>query len=84
MNIEDTLSSLKKKIDLINNKRIENKTKLEGLEQEKVQLLQECQALGVDSSQLEQVVLDEEAKLVQEISKLESEIGVVYSQLEKF
>jgi hypothetical protein len=84
MNIEDTLSSLKRKIDLVNTKRIENQTKLHALEDEKAKLLQECQALGVDPANLEKIVIDEEAKLNSEIVKLESEITGVYEQLSKF
>jgi prefoldin subunit 5 len=84
MNIEDTLSSLKKKIDSINTKKIENATKLSGLEQEKETLLAECQKLGVDPANLEKIVVDEETKLNSEIAKLESEIGNVYDSISKF
>lgn len=84
MNIEDTLSSLKKKIDSINTKKIENATKLHSLEDEKSKLLQECQVLGVDPANLEKIVVDEETKLNSEIAKLESEITGVYDQLSKF
>jgi prefoldin subunit 5 len=84
MNIEDTLSSLKKKIDSINTKRIENQTKLHALEEEKTNLLIECQKLGVDPINLEKIATDEEAKLNSEIAKLESEIGTVYEQLERY
>jgi len=84
MNIEDTLSSLKKKIDLINTKKIENATKLHALEEEKAKLLQECRALGVDPTSLEKIVVDEETKLNNEIQTLQNEIGQVYEQLSKF
>lgn len=84
MNIEETLSSLKRKIDQVNNKKIENATKLHSLEDEKAKLLQECQALGVDPTNLEKIVVEEEAKLNSEIVNLESEIGTVYAQLERF
>lgn len=84
MSIEDTLSSLKKKIDLINTKKIENATKLHSLEEEKAKLLQECQVLGVDPTNLEKIVVDEEAKLNIEIQMLQTEIGQVYEQLSKF
>jgi len=84
MNIEDTLSSLKRKIDSINTKKIENQTKLHGLEEEKQNLLIECQKLGVDPAALESIVVDEETKLNNEIVKLESEIGTVYGQLSQF
>ena len=84
MNIEDTLSSLKKKIELVNNKKIENKTKLESLEQEKLKLLEECQALGVDPANLEKIVAEEESKLNSEIERFESEINEVYGQIERY
>lgn len=84
MSIEDTLSALKRKIDSINTKKIENATKLQGLEQEKASLLAECQKLGVDPAQLEQVVASEEAKLNSELAKLEAEIGQVYDNISKF
>ena len=84
MSIEETLSTLKRKIDTINTRRIENATRLQALEQEKVSLLAECQKLGVDPSQLEQVVISEEARLDGEVAKLEGEISGVYKQLEKF
>ena len=84
MSIEDTLSSLKRKIELVNNKKIENSTKLQSLEDEKQKLLSECQLLGVDPQALERIVIEEEAKLNIEVQKLEGEINTVYSQLEKF
>lgn len=84
MNIEDTLSSLKRKIDSINTKKIENATKLQGLEQEKMKLLAECQVLGVDPAGLEKIVVDEEAKLNSEIQTLQNEIGQVYGQLDRY
>jgi predicted nucleic acid-binding Zn-ribbon protein len=84
MNIEDTLSSLKRKIDSINTKKIENATKLHALEEEKANLLAECQKLGVDPAQLEKIVADEEAKLNSEIAKLENEIGNVHGHLERY
>jgi len=84
MSIEDTLSLLKRKIDSINTKRIENATKLHALEDEKTTLLLECQKLGVDPASLEKIVIEEEAKLNNEIAKLESEINQTYEQLSKF
>jgi prefoldin subunit 5 len=84
MNIEDTLSSLKRKIEQISNKKIENQTKLHALEEEKNTLLAECSKLGVDPAILESVVRDEEAKLNNEIEKLSSEITTVYDQIERF
>jgi predicted nucleic acid-binding Zn-ribbon protein len=84
MSIEDTLSSLKRKIELVNNKKIENQTKLQSLEDEKQKLLAECQLLGVDPQALERIVVEEETKLNIEVQKLEGEINTVYSQLEKF
>jgi len=83
-NIEETLSSLKRKIEAINTKRIENKTRLEALEQEKQNLLIECSKLGVDASQLGAIVVQEEAKLNQEIARFEVEVGNTYNELSKF
>jgi len=84
MSIEDTLSSLKRKIDSVNTKRIENATKLHALEEEKANLLAECGKLGVDPAGLEKIVVDEEEKLNTEIQKLQNEIGQVYGQLERY
>lgn len=84
MSIEDTLSSLKRKIDSINTKKIENQTRLHSLEEEKQTLLKECQALGVDPAQLENIVVNEEAKLNSEIVKFEAEIGKVYDDISRF
>jgi predicted nucleic acid-binding Zn-ribbon protein len=84
MNIEETLSNLKHKIDSINTKRIENQTRLHSLEQEKLKLLEECQRLGVDPSQLETIVASEEAKLNEELSKFETQVGTVYNEINKF
>jgi predicted nucleic acid-binding Zn-ribbon protein len=84
MNIEDTLSALKRKIDSINTKRIENATKLHTLEEEKATLVAECQKLGVDPANLEKIVVEEEAKLNSEITKLETDVAKVYEQINQF
>lgn len=84
MNIEETLSSLKKKIDSINTKKIENATKLQALEQEKLKLLEECQKLGVDPAQLETIVINEETKLQEEINSFETQVAKVYGQITNF
>ena len=84
MSVEETLATLKKKIDTINTKKIENATKLHALEEEKNQLLSECQRLGVDPAKLDEIVLIEESKLSDELAKFEDEVGTIYGQLSKF
>lgn len=83
-NVEEMLSSLKRKIETINAKRIENQTRLQTLEQEKTKLLEECQKLGIDPSQLESIVASEEIKLQEEVNKFEGQVEIVYNEINKF
>jgi hypothetical protein len=48
MNIDDEILKLKRELESIQVRKIETTTRLQTLESEKEQLLEECKALGVD------------------------------------
>jgi len=74
MSIEQDLATLKTKGEKLNTLRIENATKLQGLEQEKEKLVAEAQALGIAPEQLEEVLKTEEAAIQAEVTKLNDEL----------
>lgn len=81
MSIEQDLISLKSKGERLNTLRIENATKLQGLEQEKEKLLAEAQALGIDPSKIEDVLQAEEAAIQEEASKLNAELTRILGEI---
>ena len=81
MSIEQDLISLKSKGDKLNTLRIENKTKLEGLEQEKEVLLAEAKALGIDPAQIEETLRTEEAAIQAEAAKLNAELTRILGEI---
>ena len=81
MSIEQDLASLKSKGERLHNLRIENKTKLEGLEQEKEKLLLEAQALGIDPTQIEIILAQEEKAIQAEAAKLNDELTRVLGEI---
>jgi trehalose-6-phosphate synthase len=81
MSIEQDLASLKSKGERLHNLRIENKTKLEGLEAEKEKLLIEAQALGIDPTQIEIILAQEEIAIKAEVAKLNDELTRVLGEI---
>lgn len=81
MSIEQDLISLKSKGERLNTLRIENKTKLEGLEQEKEALLAEAKTLGIDPAQIEETLKAEEAAIQAEAAKLNAELTRVLGEI---
>jgi len=74
MSVEQDLLSLKSKGERLNTLRIENATKLQGLEQEKEKLLAEAQELGIAPDKIEDVLRAEEAAIQAEVTKLNDEL----------
>lgn len=81
MSIEQDLIALKSKGERLNDLRVANKTKLEGLEQEKEKLLAEAQALGIAPDQIEETLKCEEAALQAETIALDAELTKVLEQV---
>lgn len=81
MSIEQDLTMLKSKGERLNDLRVANKTKLEGLEQEKEKLIAEAQTLGIAPDQVEEVLKREEAALQAETTALDAELSKVLDQV---
>jgi predicted nuclease with TOPRIM domain len=83
MTIEQQLLDLKSRCEQLNTLKIETKTKLDGLEQERDVLLTECKELGVDPTAIEETIKNEEDRLQQEISTLSEQAEKVLDELSK-
>lgn len=81
MSIEQDLLTLKTKGERLNTLRIENATKLQGLEQEKEKLLAEAQALGIAPDKIEEVLKTEEEAIKAETTKLNDELTRVLGEI---
>ena len=81
MSLEQDLASLKAKGDKLNTLKIENATKLHGLEEEKEKLLAEAAALGIAPDKIEETLRGEEAALQAEVTKLTDELSKVLEQV---
>lgn len=81
MSLEQDLVNLKSKGERLNTLRIENATKLQGLEQEKEKLLAEAQALGIAPDQVEETLKREEEAIQAEATALEAELSKVLEQV---
>jgi len=81
MSIEQDLLSLKAKGEKLNTLRIENATKLQGLEQEKEKLVAEAQALGIPPEKLEETLKAEEAAIQEESSRLNDELTKLLGEI---
>jgi hypothetical protein len=81
MSLEQDLIALKSKGERLNDLRVANKTKLEGLEQEKEKLLAEAVALGIAPDQIEETLKREEAALQAEATALDTELSKVLEQV---
>lgn len=83
MSLDQDLLSLKSKGEQLNNLRVINQTKLQGLEQEKEKLLVEAQELGVAPDKIEEILLAEEAALQAEATKIGSELTRVLDEISR-
>ena len=81
MSLEQDLLTLKSKGERLNDLRVANKTKLEGLEQEKEKLLAEAATLGIAPDQIEETLKREEAAIQAEIVALDVELSKVLEQV---
>lgn len=81
MSIEQDLLTLKSKGERLNTLRIENATKLQGLEQEKEKLLIEAQTLGIAPEKIEETLQAEEAAIQAEVAKLNTELTRVLGEI---
>ncbi len=74
MTVDDQLSILKKKRDEVKTQIVQTETILQQLEQEKVNLLDECSKLNVDPKKIKEVIQDSEMLLNQELALLRKEL----------
>ncbi len=81
MSLEQDLLALKSKGEKLNTLKIENATKLQGLEQEKEKLLAEAQALGIAPDKIEETLKAEEAAIQVEAAKLNEELTRVLGEI---
>lgn len=78
MSIDDEITNIKRELDSINVKKIQNATVLQRLENEKNTLLEECQALGVDPKKIEEEVSRQEALLTAEIKDIQTQLESIH------
>lgn len=81
MSIEQDLLSLKSKGERLNTLKIENATKLQGLEAEKEKLLLEAKELGLAPEAIEVTLKTEEAAIQAEAAKLNDELTRVLGEI---
>ena len=81
MSIEQDLLALKSKGERLNTLRIENSTKLQGLEAEKEKLLAEAKELGIAPEAIEATLKSEEAAIQTEATKLNDELTRVLGEI---
>lgn len=77
MIIEQELATIKKRLDTIKTQRIESATRLKGLEEDKVKLLAECTALGVDPKEINKAIEVKE-------SEIKTMVDTIKGSLEQF
>jgi hypothetical protein len=82
--IEERLSLLKRKKEDLQSQKIQTETRLHTLEEDKLKLLEECIALGVDPQNLEKEIQERELKLASELDLLGKEIELLYERLADF
>jgi len=83
MSIEQDLLNLKSKGEQLNNLRVANQTKLQGLEQEKEKLLLEAKELNIAPDAIEATLKSEEAAITVEVSKLGEELNRILDEINR-
>jgi len=81
MSLENDLLALKSKGERLNTLRIENATKLQGLEAEKEKLLVEAQALGIAPDKIEETLRIEEAAIQAETTELDLQLTRILDEV---
>ena len=77
MSLEQDLSFIKERIELMKTKKIESESTLNLLDKEKAQLLSECLKLGVDPKKLADEIIVLEAKLQKDVSSLKAKLDEI-------
>jgi hypothetical protein len=83
MSLEQDLLNLKAKGEQLNTQKIQNATKLAALEEEKNKLLAEAAELGIEPTQIEIVLAQEEKAIQTEVSKLGEELNRILDEIGK-
>lgn len=81
MSIEQDLLNLKSKGEQLNTAKIQNATKLASLEEEKSKLLLEAQELGIDVSQIDIILSQEEAVIKTDMVNLQIQLDKVLQEI---
>jgi chromosome segregation ATPase len=71
LQIEERIKVIKNKIDRAKNERIRAITKLEGLEKEEKEILEQLKELGVEPEQLADEIARLEKEIAEELSNIE-------------
>lgn len=74
MSIDDDILRLKRELESIQVRKIETATRLQTLESEKAQLLEECKALGVDPKGIEAAIQQQEEELSKEVKDIKAQL----------
>jgi len=74
MSIDDDILKLKRELESIQVRKIETATRLQTLENEKEQLLEECKILGVEPKGIESVIQQQENILAKEVKDIKTQL----------
>jgi chromosome segregation ATPase len=74
VSIDDDILRLKRELESIQVRKIETATRLQTLESEKAQLLEECKALGVDPKGIEAAIQQQEEELSKEVKDIKAQL----------
>ncbi len=74
MSIDDDIMSLKRELENIKIRKIQTDTKLKSLEEEKVKLLAECEALGVQPKGIEDAIKLQEDLIAAEVKSIREQL----------
>lgn len=75
MSLDQQIQELKQKLDELKTRKIQNETKLKSLEEEKNQLLKECQKLNTDPKRIAEIIQEQEQVVDGELKKIQLELG---------
>jgi len=75
MGLDQQIQELKRKLDDLKTRKIQNETRLKSLEEEKQHLLKECEKLNTNPKKIADVIIEQERIVEAEMTKLQLELG---------
>jgi len=75
MTIDEQLISVKKELESLKEQKIQNVTRLKSLEEEKQELLRQCDVLGVEPQKIDEIIKEQEELIGKEIALLKITLG---------